>query len=457
MTILGNTMLQNDQLESGIKLLCEEFCKHNQIFPEDYERFEVKRGLRNADGSGVVAGVTLICNVHGFVISEGEKSPMPGELVYRGIDVNDIVQDCLDHERYGFEETVWLLLFGSLPTKKQLELFNNVIAELREMPDAFIDDMIIKAPSRDIMNKLARSVLAMYSYDDKPEDMSLENLMLQSVSLIARMPSIMVSAYQVKRRAYDNKSMYFHKPRKELTIAQNVLRMLRADKRFTEEESRLLDLCLILHAEHGGGNNSTFATRVLTSTGTDTYSAIAAGIGSLKGPKHGGANIKVSEMLSCLQEEIGESPDEGTVKDYLYKLSRKEAGDKTGLIYGMGHAIYTISDPRALILREQARQHAQGTKFENEFKILEAIERLAPEILFETKKSMSCANVDLYSGLIYKMLNIPQDLYTPLFAISRTPGWCAHRIEEHLFGNRIMRPAYKAIAQRRPYIPIEER
>ena len=447
------------ELKSCIDSLCEEYRKYNHIDPAYFDQYQVKRGLRNPDGTGVMAGVTQICNVHGYIVNEGERMPVDGELVYRGINIRDIIENCTKEQRYGFEETAWLLLFGKLPTKEQLDTFNNIIASFRELPENFTEDMIIKAPSPDIMNKLARSVLALYSYDSNPDDTSLANVMRQSIELIARTPSIITAAYQVKRRAYDHKSMYFHSPKPEFSTAQNILRTLRSDKQFTEEEARLLDLCLILHAEHGGGNNSTFTVRVLTSSGTDTYSAIAGGIGSLKGPKHGGANIKVMEMLEAIKAGVSNWKDDGEVADFLLKLMNKEAGDRSGLIYGMGHAVYTKSDPRAIILKENAMRMAAGTPIEDEFMLLDAVERLTPQV-FAAKKGIDrvvAPNVDLYSGLVYKMLRVPPELVTPLFAVSRMAGWCAHRLEELETGGRIIRPAYKAVAKPQPYIPLAER
>ncbi len=439
--------------------LCEEYRKHNRIEPEKFEKYHVKRGLRNEDGSGVMAGLTRICNVHGYVISEGEKTPVEGRLIYRGIDIRELVEGCTAEDRFGYEETAWLLLFGSLPTPGQLAKFTEILSAYRELPDYFAEDMIIKAPSPNIMNKLARSVLALYSYDPQPDDLSMENVLRQSIELIARLPSIMAYAFQVKRRHYDRESMYLHPNLPGLSTAQTILRTLRADATYTEEEARLLDLCLMLHAEHGGGNNSTFATRVLTSSGTDTYSAIAAAIGSLKGPKHGGANIKVMEMLEYLKEGIRDWKDEDEVRAFLVRLINREEGDRSGLVYGMGHAVYTLSDPRAVILKQYAVRLAEQKGYGPEFRLLEMVERLTPGVFAEVKgvDKVMCANVDMYSGLVYKSLGIHPDLYTPLFAVARMAGWCAHRVEELLTGGRIMRPAYKAIAEMQPYIPLAQR
>ena len=439
--------------------LCEQVKENNHIPPERYKNYEVKRGLRNADGTGVVAGLTRICNVHGYVLSEGEKQPVEGELTYRGYRIEDLVNGSHGKGRFGFEETVFLLLFGSLPTPEQLERFNKLLAESRDLPEYFAEDMILKAPSPDIMNKMARSVLTMYSYDSHPEPESLENVMRQCLQLIAMLPTVLGYAYQVKRRHYDKESMYFHQMLPNLSTAQTILRTIRADAKYTEEEARLLDLCLMLHAEHGGGNNSAFAARVLSSSGTDTYSAIAAAIGSLKGPRHGGANLKVTEMLEDIKAHVKNPADDGEIADYLGKMLRREAGDGSGLIYGMGHAVYTLSDPRAVILKREARRMAELNGYGEDFRLLEAVERLAPTVMKEVRgiDRAVCANVDMYSGLVYRSLGISEDLFTPLFAVARISGWCAHRLEEYLTGNRIIRPAYKPFSKEKDYIPLESR
>lgn len=447
--------IDTDSLSS----LCEELLKNNRISPEAYTRFDVKRGLRNADGTGVMAGLTRICSVEGYYIDDGERVPKEGRLIYRGIDMNEIVDNCIAENRFGFEEVAWLLLFGDLPTQKQLDRFCELLAECRELPDEFIEDMIMKAPSPDIMNKVARSVLALYSFDQNPDDTSVENVLRQSIQLIAQIPSIMAYAYQVKRRVYDHKSMFIHQNKKSLKTAESILHSIRADRKFTDEEAKLLDLCMIIHAEHGGGNNSTFATRCITSSGTDTYSAIAAGIGSLKGPKHGGANIKVHKMVEDMKAYVSDPTNEGQVADYLAKVIQKKAGDGSGLIYGMGHAVYTLSDPRAVILKRSAREYSKKCGFEADFRTLELIEELTPELFakYKGEKKKICANVDLYSGLIYDMLKIPQELFTPLFMSSRIAGWSAHRIEELTGGGRIMRPAYKSVSLPRRFVPMAER
>ncbi len=452
---VNNEKISNSTLTS----LCEEFRKNNRIDPAKFEQYEVKRGLRNADGSGVVAGLTMICNVHGYVINEGEKSPEEGRLVYRGIDIQDIVGGCAHDNRFGFEETAWLLLFGKLPTKGQIEHFSSILSKCRELPNYFAEDMIIKAPSPNIMNKLASAVLALYSYDGMPDDLSMENILRQSIEMMAMLPTIMIYAYQVKRRHYDKESMYFHPMIPGLSTAETILHTLRANTKYTDEEAKLLDLCLMLHAEHGGGNNSTFAARVLSSSGTDTYSAISAAVGSLKGPRHGGANIKVMEMLEYIKSGVGDWEDDDEVAAFLARMINREAGDRSGLIYGMGHAIYTLSDPRAVLLKEAAYGLAEKKGLGADFRLLEKVEMLTPKVFANAKgvDKAICANVDLYSGLVYRTLGIPEDLFTPLFAIARMAGWCAHRIEEVTTGGRIIRPAYKALAKPQKYIPLSER
>ena len=452
---MSKTIINNE----AISLICNGLADNNYINIADYTKYGVKRGLRNADGTGVMAGLTKICSVEGYYMDDGEKVPKEGHLYYRGIDINDIVSGCTSENRFGFEEVIWLLIFGTLPTQSQLDSFNEALAQLRELPDNFTEDMIMKAPSPDIMNKLSRGVLALYSYDDNPDDTSIENVLNQSLRLIAQLPSIMSYAYQVKRRHYYHKSMYIHPPKANHHTAEVILNSIRSDKNFTDAEAKLLDTCLMLHAEHGGGNNSTFATRVLSSSGTDTYAAIAAGIGSLKGPKHGGANHKVAEMIDAFKENCADITDENQVADYIRKIMKKEGGDRTGLVYGIGHAVYTLSDPRATILRAKAAEFSKNTEFEDEMKLLTLIEEITPELFNSVtgKSKPLCANVDLYSGLIYKMLRIPEDLYTPLFATARMAGWCAHRIEELFTGGRIIRPAYKSLSSHTDYIPIDKR
>ncbi len=450
---------QESPQSTTIQELCAEYRSNNAITREQFERHDVKRGLRNADGTGVMAGLTHVCNVHGYLIDDGDKVPDQGRLTYRGIPVTDIVEGCRAEGRFGFEEAAWLLIFGKLPDQRQYKRMCGLLYDNRELPEYFPEDMIIKAPSRDIMNKLARSVLALYSYDDDPEDPSLENNMRQAISLIARMPSIMSYAYQVKRRHFDRESMFFHPYEPGHCTAEAILNALRPDRRFTRQEAELLDLCMVLHAEHGGGNNSTFTTRVLTSAGTDIYSAIAAAVGSLKGVRHGGANHRVRRMMEDLMANVGDWADQEEVEKYLEKILRREAGDGSGLIYGMGHAVYTMSDPRAVILKAQAKKLAEEKGCGKKLALYELVERLSPQAFLRVtgKEKVISANVDFYSGLVYEMLGIPEELFTPMFAVSRIAGWCAHRIEELTTGGRIMRPAYRALPVKQAYVPLSQR
>ena len=450
-------LLSDDYIET----LCSEHDKYNNIDVDRYVRdnYRIKRGLRNSDGSGVVAGVTNICNVHGYVINENEKVPEEGKLIYRGIDVNELVAGARADNRFGFEETEYLLLMGSLPTQKQLDDFCAAIDECRELPHGFIEDVLIKTPSRNIMNKLESAILNLYSYCPNPDDISLETLLRQSIEIIARVPTIVSYAYQSKRRHYDNQSMYLHPIPKNLSTAECLLTFLRPDMHFTEEEATLLDVCLMLHAEHGGGNNSTFSCRVLSSSGTDTYSAISAAVGALKGFKHGGANLKIAEMMDCIKSGVSDWSDDGEVLEFLKAILRREKGDGSGLIYGMGHAVYTLSDPRAVLLKKYASSLAEKKNMLDEFKLIEAVERLAPEAFADVKQNDKpiCANVDMYSGFVYTMLNLPRELFTPIFATARIAGWCAHRIEEIALSNRIIRPAYLSVLKKAPYTPLSER
>ncbi|MBO5495492.1 MAG: citrate synthase [Eubacterium sp.] len=443
----------------ALSSLCKELDKNNTIKKTDYEKYHVKRGLRNEDNTGVMAGLTRICSVEGYYILDGERIPKEGKLSYRGYDINDIVNGCNRDDRFGYEEVVWLLLFGTLPTANQLVSLHEVLAECRALPDEFVEDIIMKHASKDIMNKMSRCVMALYSFDEDPDNTSTANVLRQSLQLIAQVPTIMNDAYQVKRRAFDNKTMFLHPIRKDQSTAEYILNQIRSDKQFTHEEAKLLDICLMLHADHGGGNNSTFSARVLTSSGTDTYSAVTAGFGSLKGPKHGGANLRVARQMDEIMGKLTDSTDPEQVKDYLVKVINREEGDGSGLIYGMGHAVYTKSDPRAVILKANARKLAYEKGFEKEFKTLENIELLTPQVFAEVKgiEKTMCANVDLYSGLVYKVLGIPQDLFTPLFATARITGWCAHRLEELTSGGKIMRPAYKSVSKPREFVDLTER
>ena len=460
MSFPSTPLTGDEQALSYIQGICRQYAQYHKIDPSVYERYGVKRGLRNADGTGVMAGITQIGNVRGYYIEDGEKVPMDGQLIYRGINVQDLIGGFMTEGRFGYEETAYLLLFGTLPTQAQLSGFRDLLAHFRSLPANFTEDMILKAPSRDVMNKLARSTLALYSYDPDPENKALEAEMLKAVQLIARYPVIVAHAFACKRHYYDNESLYLHRPQEGLSVAENFLYSVRHDNQFTQDEARLLDLCLVLHMEHGGGNNSAFACRVLSSSGTDIYSAIAAAVGSLKGPKHGGANMKVMEMFGHIERDVSDWKDEDAVSSYLEQLLRRQAGDRSGLIYGMGHAIYTLSDPRAVLLNRFARRVAEKKDMLDEFELFETVERLAPEVFHRVtgQDKVMCANVDLYSGLVYKMMGIPPELYTPLFAIARIVGWCAHRVEEvyNPYG-KIIRPAYKAISPKQAFIPLTQR
>ena len=450
----ANKEYLNKSLEQWVSVIED----NTKIPPSKYDNYKVKRGLRNSDGTGVLAGLTNIGQVHGYIIYEDERIPDDGKLSYRGIDVSEIVSACERENRFGYEEVSYLLLFGKLPNEKELSDFKSLIGTMRPLPFGFRDDMIMKAPSNDLMNKLARSVLSLYSYDDNPDSTDLYNVIRQSILLIARAPTMAAYSYQAKAHYLDGKSLYIHNPQPELSMAENFLYMIRPDNKFTDLEAKVLDVAMMLHAEHGGGNNSAFTTRVVSSAGSDTYSAIGAAICSLKGPKHGGANHKVMGMIEDFKENLSDINDRDQVAKHILKILDKEGFDRSGLIYGMGHAIYTKSDPRAIQLKKKAEELAYATNNEKEFKLYTLIEELTPDIFCEKKENkVICANVDLYSGFVYKCMNIPQELYTPLFAIARMSGWCAHRIEEILYGGKIMRPAYKGVCKGVEYIPINER
>ena len=440
--------------------LYENFKTINSIDPAYYEQYDVKRGLRNADGTGVVAGLTNIANVHGYVVSDNEKIADEGHLRYRGYDVYDLLGDQSAEHRFNFEEVSYLLLMGELPTREQLDRFIEVLDGQRELPDGFTASMIMRDTPPDIMNVLARTILLLYAYDPDAEDRSAHHEIHTAISLISRLPRIMVLTYYAKRARYNNESMIMHRFIPGQSTAETILSMLRPDRQFTLEEARMLDVMLCLHAEHGGGNNSTFTTRVLTSADTDPYATYAGAIGSLKGWKHGGANHQVLAMQQEIKEHVADWSDEGQVADYLAKIVRKEAFDKTGLVYGMGHAVYTKSDPRAIICKQFAEGLAVGTEFEAEFNLLKSIERLAPEVILREKGTAKdmCANIDMYSGFVYSMMGIPEDLFTPLFACARMSGWAAHRFEEIVSGKRIIRPAYKSTRSgKRDYVTMDER
>ena len=464
---------QTTLLENDIARLSENIAEQYAIDAHYFEDQSIKRGLRNADGTGVLIGVSKVGSVQGYYMMDGERVPMPGKLYYRGISVEDIVTAHQQNGTFGYEEVAYLLLLGKLPTRAQLQRFNDVMAQARRMPAAFTEDMILKAPSRNIMNQLARSVLALYSYDESADDTSLENVLRQSIGLIARFPLIAANAFAAKRHYFDGKSLILHNPEPELSVAENILRMIRPDKAYTPEESHLLDLMLILHAEHSS-NNSTFVCRAMSSSGTDTYSAIAGAVGSLKGPLHGGANAKVMQMfrdiragavngaagpLGDIRAHVGTAPTDDALGAYLDQILDGEAGDRSGKIYGLGHAVYTMSDPRAVVIKKYAAALARDKGRADDLELMERVEELGIRKIM-TRKHQSipmCANVDLYSGLIYSMLDIPEDMYTPLFATARIAGWCAHRIEEVMTSNRIIRPAYKSLTQRRTYVPMAKR
>ena len=435
------------EITPEIKHLAEKSLEGYKIDPELYTQYDVKRGLRDINGSGVVAGLTNISTIKVLDTGEGTPNHGDGKLYYRGIDVEDIVAGFIKERRFGFEETVYLLLFGSMPS------------DFRTLPSTFTRDVIMKSPSDNMMNTLAKSVLALYSYDDNANDVSIPNVLRQCVELITLFPVLAVYGYQAYRYSNYGGSLFIHDPDPKLSIAENLLYMLRPNKNYTELEARILDLALVLHAEHGGGNNSTFTVHVVSSSGTDTYSAIAAALGSLKGPKHGGANIKVAMMFDDMKENVGNWEDEEEVKTYLRKLLHKEAFDRSGLIYGMGHAVYSTSDPRAKVFKGFVEKLSEEKGREDEFRLYSLVERLAPEVIAEERRIYKgvCANVDFYSGFVYRMLGIPDELFTPIFAVSRIAGWSAHRIEELINSNKIIRPAYKAISPVREYTDMENR
>lgn len=439
--------------------LSESFRMHNQLPPDLFTRYRIKRGLRNADGTGVLVGASHLGNVHGYILNEGEREPIEGRLTYRGYNVYDLIHGLEQENRFGFEEIGYLLMCGKLPSRRQLAEFQHTIGLERALPDNFTEDMIMRAPSRDIMNKLASATLALYSYDANPDETTVENIMRQGISLMAKFPVIISHAYQAKRRYFDNDSMFLHVPDPNRSTAENILHLIRPTGEFNDDEAKLLDRCLILHAEHGGGNNSSFTVRVTSSSGTDTYSAIAAAVSSLKGPRHGGANLRVVKQFEEMKENIHNWKDETEVGNYLRKILNKEAGDGSGLIYGMGHAIYTLSDPRAVALKKAARPLAEKTGYSDEMDLIELVEKLTPSVFAEIKGSDKpmCANVDMYSGFVYKMLGLPKSLYTPLFATARIVGWMAHRLEEVTTGGKIIRPAYKPVAKNIEYVNIDER
>lgn len=448
--------IQQDFLDNSAKLI----EKNDKIDPDLYIKNNVKRGLRNSNGTGVVVGLTRIGDVRGYETdASGNKIPIEGKLYYRGYSIEDLVQNCINENRFGFEEITFLLIFGFLPSKSELSAFQKLLGSKRDLPNGFARDMILTAPSNNIMNKLARSVLALYCYDDNPDDTSVPNVLRQSINLIGFFPALIAYAYQAKSSFYDNMSLHLHNPIPELSTSENILRMIRPMGEYMEIEAKLLDLAMILHAEHGGGNNSSFTTHLVSSTGTDTYSAISAAIGSLKGPKHGGANIAVINMIADIKAHVPDFNNRGKLDDYLVKLLKKEAYDKSGLIYGMGHAIYTLSDPRAKLLKSMSKKLAESKNLVDDFLLCDYIEKRTPQLYAEVtgiEKPMP-ANVDLYSGFVYDALDIPITIATPLFATARLSGWCAHRIEELVAGGKLMRPAYNSVQSPKEYIQIKDR
>lgn len=454
-------MVSNDfsRFTSDISKFSDICIKNNVIDPEFYAKYDVKRGLRDISGRGVLAGLTNVSEVCSYKVENGEQVPCDGKLFYRGIDVEDIVNGFISENRFGFEETAYLLIFGELPSKDQLSEFNALLSKYRTLPTSFVRDIIMKAPSRDMMNTLSRSVLTMYAYDSAADDISIPNVLRQCLQLLALFPLFSVYGYQCYRHYHEDESLFIHSPKENLSTAENILHMLRHDSNYTPFETKILDMALVLHAEHGGGNNSTFTTHVVSSSGTDTYSTIAASLSSLKGPKHGGANIKVVQMFSDMMEKLNDWEDEKAVEQYLVDLLNKKAFDKRGLIYGMGHAVYSLSDPRANIFKAYTSKLAEEKGKEKEFKLYSLVERLAPAVIGRERRIYKgvSANIDFYSGFVYSMLDLPQELYTPIFAVARIAGWSAHRIEELIGGGKIIRPAYMSVFERRPYVPFAER
>jgi citrate synthase len=445
----------HELIETYSNLVKESGIINNEL----YSKYEVKRGLRDISGKGVVVGLTEISEIVSYILEDGDYIPCEGRLFYRGINIEKIVKGFIDEARFGFEEVCFLLLFGHLPGKKEFADFSGLLEEYSALPDNFVRDTIMSAPSRDMMNSLARSVLTLYAYDDNPDDTSIENVVRQSIRLIAQFPLLAIYGYQSFAHYHNSQSLVIHPPRKGLSIAENFLYMLRPDSSYTDFEARILDLALVLHAEHGGGNNSTFTTHVVTSSHTDTYSSVAASLGSLKGPRHGGANIKVVQMFRDMEKNVSRWDDDDEISAYLEKLLNKEAFDKSGLIYGIGHAVYSLSDPRALIFRQFVERLADEKKRREEYTLYSKVEYLAPRIIGTMRKMYKgvSANVDFYSGFVYSMLDLPEELYTPLFAVARISGWSAHRIEELVNAGKIIRPAYKSVSGQQPYVPLNER
>ena len=445
-------------LKSSMETLQETLLNNHRIDPNLYIEYDVKRGLRDSAGKGVLTGLTEISDVNAYDLVNGRKIPAEGSLYYQGYNIYDLVNG-LEGHKFGFEETIYLLLFGQLPSEKELEMFKEVMAQFETLSGRFVRDVVMKASNADIMNSMQRCILTLYTYDSRPEDISAENVLRQSIELIAKLPLIAVYSYHSYRHFRRDETLFIRNPQKGLSLAENILLMLRPDSTYTELEAKVLDIALMLHAEHGGGNNSTFTTHVVTSSGTDTYSSVAASIGSLKGPRHGGANLKVQDMFADIKTHVKNWTDEAEVEAYLCKILNKEAFDHSGLIYGMGHAVYTLSDPREVILKKFARRLAQEKGMMEEFALYELVERLGSRLVMEQRKMFKnvCANVDFYSGFVYSMLDLPLELYTPMFAIARIVGWSAHRMEELINVDKIIRPAYKNVLPEAEYVPLCER
>ena len=438
----------------------DKICENNsRIDPKFYSKYKVFRGLRDLEGKGVLTGLTEISEVYAKKEVDGKLIPCHGQLFYRGINIEDLVKGFIKEDRFGFEETAYLLLLGELPNKEQLEEFSEILASYRSLPTSFVRDIIMKAPSFDMMNTLARSVLTLYSYDENPNDISISNVLRQSLQLISIFPLLSVYGYQAYNHYHNEENLIIHTPNTTLSTAENILYMLRPDSKYSKLEARILDLALVLHAEHGGGNNSSFTTHVVSSSGTDTYSVIAAALGSLKGPKHGGANIKVMQMFKDMKENVHDWEDEEEIAMYLNALLNKEAFDKSGLIYGIGHAIYSVSDPRAKVFKAFVKKLSEEKGLTKEYNLYETVERLAPKVIAKNRKTYKgvSANIDFYSGFVYSMLGLPEELYTPIFAMARIVGWSAHRIEELINADKIIRPAYMNVLERRPYVEIDKR
>ena len=445
-------------LKSSMETLQETLLNNHRIDPNLYIEYDVKRGLRDSAGKGVLTGLTEISDVNAYDLVNGRKIPAEGSLYYQGYNIYDLVNG-LEGHKFGFEETIYLLLFGQLPSEKELEMFKEVMAQFETLSGRFVRDVVMKASNADIMNSMQRCILTLYTYDSRPEDISAENVLRQSIELIAKLPLIAVYSYHSYRHFRKDETLFIRNPQKGLSLAENILLMLRPDSSYTELEAKVLDIALMLHAEHGGGNNSTFTTHVVTSSGTDTYSSVAASIGSLKGPRHGGANLKVQDMFADIKTHVKNWTDEAEVEAYLCKILNKEAFDHSGLIYGMGHAVYTLSDPREVILKKFARKLAQEKGMMEEFALYELVERLGSRLVMEQRKMFKnvCANVDFYSGFVYTMLGIPKELFTPIFAIARIPGWSAHRLEEILNAGKIIRPAYKYVGHHKEFVVMPDR